>query len=193
MENSTLLQDLSFMFPEMTHSLFIDYASSLYPPDREEEIKSPNELGGGLLLSLNSNNETSDAKIISTSQVKKKGIRLKVQDENLFSQFSADTDSESISLRYWLTSQHINLKVSKVQKRQLVYASDAFGDTLLQKLLRKEASDENESMFLSFLQLLLVSGFGNGASSSNLFLMVCSLHVRLAIQKSLITYYLPYY
>jgi len=183
MENSTLLQDLSFMFPEMTHSLFIDYASSLYPPDMEEEIKSPNALGGGLLLSLNSNNKTSDAKIISSSQIKKKGIRLKVQDENLFCQFSADTDSKSISLRYWLTSQHINLKVSKVQKRQLVYACDAFGDTLLQKLLRKQTSDENESIFLRFLQLLLISGFGNGASSSNLFLMVCSLHVRLAIKK----------
>lgn len=175
MENSTFLQDLSFMFPEMTHSLFVDYASSLYPSDMAEEIKSHNDLGGGLLLSLNCRDNASDAKTVSNFQLKKRGIRLKVQDENLFSELSADTYSKSISVRYWLTSQNINLDVSKLQKRQLVYACDAFGDTLLQKLLRTQTSDENESIFLSFMQLLLASGFGNGASSNNLFLMVCSL------------------
>lgn len=53
----------------------------------------------------------------------------------------------------------------------MIYACDAFGDTLLHYILRVEASNENEQLLTTYLQLLLDAGFGNGSSSSNLFHM----------------------
>jgi hypothetical protein len=107
--------------------------------------------------------------------MKRKGLQLKLQDESVFSEIGGDSDSskvKTISLSYFLTNPHFSLEIPKLQKHQLVYACDAFGGILLQKLLRMQSSDEMESNVLIYLQQqLLNSGFGDGTSSSYHFLM----------------------